>query len=72
MGLLAGLMILAGFGAWFSAKHRAAVPAAVFSAMTTLLVVTTPIGSWAPGAVAAVVDTMSSTGGQVASVQVQR
>jgi hypothetical protein len=72
MGLIAGLMIFAGFGAWFSARHRAAVPAAVFSAMTTLLVIATPIGSWAPGAVTAVVDTMSTTGGQVASVQVRR
>lgn len=72
MGLIAGLLILSGFGAWSSAKHRAAVPAAVFSAMTTLLVVATPIGSWAPSAVTAVVDTMSSTGGQVASVEVRR
>jgi hypothetical protein len=66
------LLIFSGFGAWFSARHRAAVPAAVFSAVATVLVVATPIGSWVPVAVTAVATTMSSAGGQVASVQVRR
>lgn len=72
MGLIAMLLIFSGFGAWLSARHRAAVPAAVFSVVATVLVVATPIGSWLPIAVTAVANTMSSTGGQVASVQVRR
>ena len=72
MGLIAGLLVFAGFGAWFSARHRAAVPAAVFSAVATVLVVATPIGSWVPVAVTALANSISSAGGQVASVQVRR
>jgi hypothetical protein len=72
MGLIAMLLIFSGFGAWLSARHRAAVPAAAFSVVATVLVIATPLGGWVPGAVTAVVDTMSSTGGQVAAVQVRR
>jgi hypothetical protein len=72
MGLIAVLLIFAGFGAWLSARHRAAVPAAVFSAVATVLVIATPIGGWVPRAVTAVADTMAATGGQVAAVQVRR
>jgi hypothetical protein len=72
MGLIAMLLIFSGFGAWLSARHRAAVAAAAFSVGATVVVIGTPLGGWVPGAVTAVVDTMSSTGGQVAAVQVRR
>jgi hypothetical protein len=68
MSLIAGLLIFAVFGAWLSARHRAAVPAAVFSVVATVLVISTPLGNWVPGALTTVVEHVSSTGGQVASV----
>jgi hypothetical protein len=68
MTLNAGLLIFSVFGAWLSARHRAAVPAAVFAVLATVLVISTPLGSWVPGVLAAVAEHVSSAGGQVASV----
>jgi hypothetical protein len=72
MGLIAGLLIFSVFGAWLSARYRAAVPAAVFSVVATLLTVSTPIGSWVPAALSSVASSVSAAGGQVASTAVRR
>jgi hypothetical protein len=67
MGLIAGLLIFSAFGVWLSARHRAAVPAAVFAVLATLLTVSTPIGSWVPSVLTSVAGSVSRVGGQVAS-----
>jgi hypothetical protein len=67
MNVIAGLMIFSGFGAWLSARHKAAVPAAMFSMLATVLFVTTPLGGWVPGVLIALVHGVSTVGGQLAS-----
>jgi hypothetical protein len=67
MDVIAGLMIFSGLGSWLSARHRAAVPAVVFAVLATVLFITTPLGSWLPDVVTAVVHGVSSIGGRVAS-----
>lgn len=68
MELIAGLLIFSVGGTWLSARHRAAVPAAVFAVLATVFCVSTPLGHWVPGAVTWTADQVASAGGRVVSV----
>ncbi len=67
MDITAGMIIMSGFGAWLSARHRAAVPALVLGVIAFGLFCTTPLGSGLPGALGSVIHGVSNVGGQVAA-----
>jgi hypothetical protein len=66
MDITAGMIIMAGFGSWLSARHRAAVPALVLGVIAVVLFCTTPLGSGLPGALGTVIHGVSSVGATVA------
>ena len=66
MDITAGMIIMSGFGAWLSMRHRAAVPALVLGVISVVLFCTTPLGSGLPGALGTVIHGVSSVGGTVA------
>jgi hypothetical protein len=54
------LILLVIGGVVISVKARAAAPAALFSALAVLFIVSTPVGSGVPGAVATVFSVLDS------------
>lgn len=54
------LILLVGAGTWMCIKARAAGPAAAFSALAVLFVVSTPVGSVLPGAVGTLFSVLDS------------
>lgn len=72
MDAVTGMIIVSGFGAWLSARHRAATPALVLGVFAVVLFCTTPLGSGLPGALGAVSHGVSSVGTQIATKGGQR